>query len=146
MQPEVTSPDEPFAPDLRGVEEILLGALAGSALVPFLHAIATKAGEDVYGKIRSLLSGHLRTRASSELAKSGTVTLVDPDRRVVLTLPAHLGPEQAASLANILVSISADDDWYLVDWDGENCGWRVITSRRRPLQGLDITEHSEISE
>jgi hypothetical protein len=144
MQSDVTSPEQPLTPDVRGAEEILLGALAGSALMPFLQAIATDAGHGVYTKIRSLLSGNSRTRASSDLEKSGTVTLVDPDRRIVLTLPERLAPEQAASLSNILMSTSGD--WRLVDWDVENCGWRVTASRRRPLQGLDVTEHSEISE
>jgi hypothetical protein len=140
MQSSAASPDEPFSPGDRGVGELLLGILSGAALLPFIQAIATKAGEDVYKKISELLSQHQRTQASSELKKSGTVTLVDAECRVVLRLPATLAADQIAKIAHIMVPRGGG--WYLVDWNEEQQTWRVTSLSQWQSSGLYVSsEH-----
>jgi hypothetical protein len=141
MWPGVSKEDGSAEREERGAGDLLLGALVGSALLPFIQAIAGNAGADVYAKIRELLSRRVQSRVSSELEESGTVTLVDPERRVVLCLPSRLTPEQAMTIAN--VTVSSRDGWYLVSWDEQVRAWRVRLLPERPAYGLDVNHDAE---
>jgi hypothetical protein len=119
------------------VGELLLGALAASALMPFVHAIVNKAGEDTYAKISELLARRARSRASAEVEESGSVTLVDPGCRVILRLPARLTPDEAVRISDVMVS--GGSGWYLVSWDEQVKAWRVTVLAQPPSYGLDVT-------
>jgi len=136
MWPGMSKEDGCADREERGAGDLLLGALVGSALLPFIQAIARNAGDDVYAKIRELLSRRVQSRASSELEESGAVTLVDPERRVVLRLPSRLSPEQAVTIAN--VTLSGRNSWYLVSWDEQVKAWRVHLLPEPPAYGLDV--------
>jgi hypothetical protein len=101
---------------------LLLGALAGSTLLPFVQAIASKAGEDVYTKIRDKLSRRHRKQTKSELRTAGTVTIADPDVQVVLQLPASMTAAMAARLGDVRVP-PVRDGWLLVRWDHGRAEW-----------------------
>jgi hypothetical protein len=124
----VTDPEDPELtesdPDPRGAVELLLGALAGSALLPFVQAMATKAGEDVYGKIRDKLSRRHRKQAKSALRAKGTVTIADDDARLLLQLPSTMTASMAARLGNVRVP-SSHDGWLLVRWDPVRSEWQA---------------------
>ncbi|MFC9975322.1 hypothetical protein ACFVH6_30960 [Spirillospora sp. NPDC127200] len=107
----------------RGMTEFLLGTLSASVLLPFVQAMVGRAGEEVYDKIRGLLSREQRARAEAEIAESGTVTLVDPERRIVLRVPARMTPEQALTISG--VAVAAERGWTLVEWDGDAGAWAV---------------------
>ncbi|GAA1528845.1 hypothetical protein GCM10009741_33350 [Kribbella lupini] len=115
---------EPSEADLRGAVELLLGALAGSALLPFVQAMATKAGEDVYGKIRDKLSRRHRKQAKSALRTKGTVTIADDDARLILQLPSTMTASMAARLGTVRVP-SPHDGWLLVRWDPTHAVWQA---------------------
>ena len=117
--PELSEPDA----DPRGAVELLLGALAGSALLPFVQAIATKAGEDVYAKIRDKLSRRHRKQAKSTLRTKGTVTIADDESRLILQLPSTMTASMAARLGDLRVS-STREDWLLVRWDPTHAEWQ----------------------
>jgi hypothetical protein len=117
--PELTEPDA----DPRGAVELLLGALAGSALLPFVQAIATKAGEDVYGKIRDKLSRRDRKRTKDQLSASGTVTIADPESRLILQLPSTMTASMTARLESLRVPIIRDT-WLLVSWNPAQAEWQ----------------------
>jgi hypothetical protein len=110
--------------DPRGAVELLLGALAGSALLPFVQAMATKAGEDVYGKIRDKLSRRDRKQAKSALRTKGTVTIADDDARLILQLPSTMTASMAARLGDVRVP-SPHDGWLLVRWDPSRAEWQA---------------------
>jgi hypothetical protein len=110
--------------DPRGAVELLLGALAGSALLPFIQAIATKAGEDVYGKIRDKLSRRHRKQAKSALRAKGTVTIADDEARLILQLPSTMTATMAARLGNVRVPPTRDG-WLLVRWDPTYAEWQA---------------------
>lgn len=140
MQPSAALPDEPSGPSGRGAGELLLGILSGSALLPFIQAIATKAGEDVYKKISGLLSRNHQMQAVSELKESGTITLVDSECRVVLRFPAILTSDQFLKIVHIIVP--RGDEWYLVDWSDEQQTWHVTSLPQWPSHGLYVgSEH-----
>ncbi|MGI5162967.1 hypothetical protein ACQEU3_01240 [Spirillospora sp. CA-253888] len=119
----------------RGMAEFLLGTLSASVLLPFVQAMVGRAGEEVYDKIRGLLSREERARAEAEIAESGTVTLVDPERLIVLRVPARMTPEQALTISGVVVA--AERGWTLVEWDGDAGGWAVTPIAGPPVAGGD---------
>jgi hypothetical protein len=129
-------------PAERGVTEVLLGALAGSTLLPFFQAIATKAGEDLYARIRGLLSGKKGERARQALETAGHVTLADPSTATVLRLPAELPPEAAHALRFLVLSPHADG-WRLVYWDGVRGSWVVDELDVPPRNAVQLDEAPE---
>ncbi|MBB5840943.1 hypothetical protein [Kribbella italica] len=110
--------------DPRGAVELLLGALAGSALLPFVQAMATKAGEDVYGKIRDRLSRRHRKQAKAALETKGSVIIADDETRLVLQLPSTTTESMAARLGTVRVPATRDG-WLLVRWDPMAGEWQT---------------------
>ncbi|HEY6739435.1 MAG TPA: hypothetical protein VI076_11350, partial [Actinopolymorphaceae bacterium] len=115
----------------RGVVELLLGALAGSTLLPFVQTIASKAGEDAYTWIVGRLTRRQRKQAESEVREAGTVTIAADDSRVVLQLPVPLTPPMAEKLARVAVPRDRHR-WVLVTWDHAASRWLVRESDERP--------------
>ncbi|GLW06934.1 hypothetical protein Misp01_20640 [Microtetraspora sp. NBRC 13810] len=130
---------KPIHPAERGMTEVLLGALAGSTLLPFFQAIATKAGEDLYAKVRSLLSGADRERAQTALDTAGSVTLADRGTMTILRLPAELPPDAAAAL-RLLVLPPPAEGWRIVYWDGARRMWVVDDLDVPPRNAVRIDE------
>ncbi|MGS2617931.1 hypothetical protein ACVCAH_25910 [Micromonospora sp. LZ34] len=108
----------------RGATELLLGALAGSTLLPFIQAVATKAGEDVYQLVRDKLSRKGRRNAKAEIRAAGTVTLTAPGPRIVLQVPERITPTMAARLENVRLPVDRAG-WLLVAWDEPRGRWFV---------------------
>jgi hypothetical protein len=73
---------------VRGVGDLLLAVLAGSALAPFVQTIATKTGDDVYAKIKDLLAR--RSRKAADRPADASIVLVDPELALILELPPTL--------------------------------------------------------
>lgn len=108
----------------RGVLDALLGAAAGSALLPFVQAIVTKGGEDVYAKIKELLSKAGRKKTEDEIKKTGTVTLFSDETRVVLRMPSRMTPQMTAQLKHLRLP-PRGDEWLRVSWDNAKGQWLV---------------------
>jgi hypothetical protein len=123
-------------PDRRAVE-LLLGVLTGSTLLPFLQAISSKAGEDVYAKIRSRLSRKERSRLKIEMRAAGTVTIAANDTRVILQLPSSLTPDMAVQLDDVRVPATREN-WLLVTWDAGRFRWLVHECDEPPPSVLTI--------
>ncbi|MGW0587628.1 hypothetical protein [Streptosporangium sp. NPDC002607] len=137
---EQSSPMSPGGdPAERGVTEMLLGALAGSALLPFLQAVATKAGEDLYTRIRDLLSGESRERARTSIAEAGHVTLADQGSKTIVRLPADLPADAAAALRALRLP-PAEPGWRVVYWDGAHRVWVCHEVDAPPRGALRVDE------
>lgn len=108
----------------RGATEIILAALGGSALLPFVQAVATKAGEDVYKLVRDKLSRRGRKNATAEIRAAGTITLADERARVVLRLPQPLTTEMATRLDSVRLP-ARRIGWLLVSWNPVVRQWVV---------------------
>jgi hypothetical protein len=108
----------------RGVLDVLLGALTGSALLPFLQAIATKSGEDVYAKIKDALPKRHRQRVMAEIKESDTVTLYSADTRIVLRMPAKTTAAMTEQLKQVRLP-PRRDEWLRISWDRASSRWVV---------------------
>ncbi|MBR7833401.1 hypothetical protein KDL01_09000 [Actinospica durhamensis] len=109
----------------RGAVDVLLGALTGTALLPFVQAIATKGGEDAYAKIKHVLSRKGRRRAKGEIKDVGTVTLVFPEERIVLRVPATMTATASEQLAQVRLP-ARRDEWLRISRDQATSRWVVL--------------------
>ncbi|MEU1985738.1 hypothetical protein [Nocardia sp. NPDC019395] len=124
--------------DTRAAGEILLGALAGSALLPFVQAITTKAGEDAYQLIRSVFTRWTRRRAArADLRRTGVVTLADPATRVALQLPRTITPTMAVQLDQVRLP-EQRTAWILIRWDARRTRWLTEECDEPPHPAQDL--------
>ena len=108
----------------RGAADLLVGALTASTLLPFIQAIAAKGGEDVYAKVRRMLSKEQRKRAKVELKDAGIVTIVGADVRVILRMPAKTTAAMIEQLQYVRLP-PRQGQWLRVSWDQARSGWLV---------------------
>jgi hypothetical protein len=119
----------------RGVGEVLLAMLSGSALAPFVQAIATKAGEDVHNKIKGLLGRH-----KADPKPGNPITLVDQRRAIVLKLPPTMAVDDAYDLANVRVPPVPPAQYLLVRYDDKSATWRAEAIQAPPADAIDIDQ------
>lgn len=102
-----------------GSVELMLGALVGGAIVPFVQAISTKAGEDAYAAVRRLLGQ--RTTMSDE-----DIVLGDRSKKVVLRVPKEAlrsSPPETELDLSVGGANSSTGRWQVVTWDPTTNRW-----------------------
>lgn len=105
------------------IPEILTTAVVTAALVPFVQAIASKAGEDVYRAVRRLLPRLLPSGKKPPHVR--TIEVVDPDTRTRLRLDVDLPREAVERLAEVdATAVQASDR--LIYWDRQRRRWTVL--------------------
>lgn len=107
---------------LGSVPEIVTTAVVTAALLPFVQAIATKAGEDVYTAVRRVLPRLLPHR--KERPQVRTIEIVDPDTHTRLRLDVDLPAEAVERLSDVDPSAVRTND-RLIYWDREQRRWTV---------------------
>jgi hypothetical protein len=132
------NPSRPSDPDPdpgsgyeRGAGELLLAALTGSVLAPFIQGVVTKAGEDVYAKIKD----RLQNRRSAE---AGPIVLADPRTRIAVELPATLPTSEAARLAAVRIPESGNRDWLLVEYQPGGALWTIRVVPEPPATAIRL--------
>ncbi|WTO32903.1 hypothetical protein OG399_45520 [Streptomyces achromogenes] len=123
----------------RGAAELLLAALAGSALIPFIQAMATRAGEDLYARVRDLFRSHQRREAERQVATGHHLVLADRQARTILQVPTTISVAEARALARAR-TVRQDGAWTLVAWDAEHSQWSVRTVQDPPATAIDVSE------
>ena len=116
--------------------ELLLATVTGSALAPFVQAIATKLGEDVYGKVKDLLAR--RSREPAEHVPGESLTLADPQRAIVIQLPASLTTTEAAGLAEVRLPERTQTSWVYVRYDPRTPRWQATAIPQPPASAIEI--------
>ncbi|MGW6841314.1 hypothetical protein [Streptomyces sp. NPDC054958] len=119
----------------RNLPELLGGLLAASALIPFFQAIVTKAGEETYAKIRSLLSPAQRARIEDGPRQEGVLTIIDPESRVIVRLPESMELRDLQEIGNLKLRWPWTG-WLLVSHDGS--GWRISHTDAPPEDGITL--------
>ncbi|MFD3580500.1 hypothetical protein [Streptomyces sp. NPDC058644] len=114
--------------DRNGLFDLVTVGLTTALLQPFVQALATKAGEDVWPKIASLVRREQaeppeETRA--HVAAAELLEVVVQDRRLVLLLPKHLPAEAVAQLRQLQETLRGADGWLRVAYDAATCTWEI---------------------
>ncbi|MGW1594935.1 hypothetical protein [Streptomyces sp. NPDC002343] len=116
--------------------EMLLATVAGSALAPFVQAIATKLGEDVYGKVKDLLAR--RSREPAEHVSGESLSLADPQRAIVIQIPASLTTTEAAALAEVRLPERTQAGWVDVRYDPRTGRWHATVVPQPPAGSIEV--------
>ncbi len=127
------------------IVDIVLAATATAAILPFMKAIATKAGEDAYEAIRGLIQRRPRHErndsADSEgeqagyddervswwseaLLSSPACRLIDDSSHVSLSLPVDIPEEAARALGDFNLNLRSNI-WIELSWDEEAKAWVI---------------------
>lgn len=122
----------------RGVSELVVSALTGYAMAPVVQAIATKAGEDVYAKIRHLLGGHHDARP----VPGKPITLVDPGARTVLQIPEKLDRKETYSLRAVRMPQASREEWLLIRYDSASKKWVAERVTEPPADAIELGDRS----
>lgn len=128
---------EPGSGAERGAGELLLAVITGSALAPFVQGVATKAGEDVYAKIKDLLRTRRRAGSTTE-PPPGPIVLADPGTRIAVALPATLPTSEAARLAAVRLPAADRRDWLLVEYRPGEPRWTVRVVTEPPATAIEV--------
>jgi hypothetical protein len=103
------------------------GAVAASIVLPFMQAFASKAGEDAYRAVKSLVK-HLRM--SPEL-----VSLYDPSTHTKLVFVSPLSDEAIKQLAGIT---PARLESRVATWDADAGTWRISVLKAPPVSAEPV--------
>ena len=134
--PAIPEPPRPGVGGERGVGDLLLAVLAGSALAPFVQTIATKTGDDVYAKIKDLLAR--RSRKAVNRPADAPIVLVDPELALILQLPPTLTTTQATQLAALRLPARSPGNWVLVRYDSAAARWRTAMVDQPPPDAVEV--------
>lgn len=108
--------------------------MTGTALAPFAQAIATKIGEDTYGKIKKLLT----RRKVVPPPEGGPIILADPAAAIALEIPAKLDNKDAYTLASVRMPSAAGSQWILVRYDSQSRTWTAVPIAQPPSGAIEI--------
>ncbi|MEU0076241.1 hypothetical protein ABZ027_43000 [Streptomyces sp. NPDC006332] len=127
---------------------LLMGALVGSALSPFVQALATRLGDDVYAKIQEVFARRRSDGAAAsdepDAPRGRTVALADPEQAIAIRLPWRLTPEQARELAWVRLPRSVPGQWLIVQRTDDGTEWQIVAGARPPDDALDVRSDDQI--
>ncbi|MFF3275857.1 hypothetical protein ACFYWU_33700 [Streptomyces chrestomyceticus] len=105
--------------------ELAATAVTTAMLLPFLQALATKAGDDVWPKIRDLVRPGQRDDIEQSLADTQVLELVAADRRMIITMPQRMSAETAHGLQGVVRALTDIGGYYRVRYDAPTGTWDV---------------------
>jgi hypothetical protein len=104
--------------------DFILGMLGGAALIPFVQAISTKAGEDVYAKVRELLG----RRSQGRPVNDADIVVGHRRSKVVLRVPVEAlqSPTQGEAEEPEHEEEGGEPEalWRVITWEPETGHWR----------------------
>jgi hypothetical protein len=123
--------------------ESMLEAAGGAALLPFLTAFVTKAGQDAYDQVRKLITPGKRAHAKAQIVEQGDVTIVDVDAKIVLRIqgstsrPAEVGEPDPPTLP-LRSERSRRKHWILYAWNPASREWERYRIDAPPADGIEL--------
>ncbi|MFF2513876.1 hypothetical protein [Streptomyces sp. NPDC058086] len=116
--------------------DLLLGFLGGSALVPFVQAISTKAGEDAYAKVRELLSRHVQRQPADD----EDIVLIHHPSKVALRMPAEASRPSAPRGRDDADEGegSSNGEWQVITWNPATGDWHQEACATPPANGIRV--------
>lgn len=121
-----------------GATGLLLAWLAGTALAPFVHAIATQGAQDLYAQFRRRLSSSDHDRARRQIEEQRELILVDESARAVLRIPSAVQAEDAYALAAARVPVQGPNEWIEVAWEESGSSWTIRRIDAQPSDAINV--------
>jgi molecular chaperone DnaK len=130
---------------LPGLVEVVTVAIGGSALVPFINALASKAAGDLYDeKLSKLLFKRSRNKSEKRSSKD-IVTVADDATRIIIDLPRSLDSAAPTTLATILQvfsdrTVGSGSLWLRLHPNESGDGWIVTSTDSRPDEAITLPQ------
>lgn len=96
-----------------------------AALLPFVQAITTKAGEEIWPKIAGLIRPGRREAIGERLADADLIELVAQDRRLIITMPKRLSAEASRHLRDVVATLQEVDGCFRLSYDAASRSWEI---------------------
>ena len=109
-----------------GFLELAVTAVSTAALLPFLQAIATKSGEEIWPKIAGLVRPRRRKEITENLRDIELIEIVARDRRLIITMPKRLSAEAAKHLRDVVDTVQDADGWHRLTYDAASRSWEIV--------------------
>ncbi|GAA3881020.1 hypothetical protein [Streptomyces sedi] len=111
-----------------GAVDLVTAVVVVSALQPFVSAIATKAGEDVWPKIAKLVGRRRRKEIEARIDTTETLEIVANEGRLVVEVPTRLPTSAAASLRDVVATLERTEGRFRVGYDAATSTWSIAPS------------------
>ncbi|MGW2027205.1 hypothetical protein [Streptomyces decoyicus] len=119
-------------PGSPGSAEVVITAVGTAAVLPFMQALATQAGNRAFEAARRLVARWVRDPGSGmpPVADGGeSLTVIDEgDGRLTFEVPSGLPDAALEALTRVdleaMAAPSRDGGKVLIRWDAEGCEWR----------------------
>lgn len=117
--------------DLRGAGErigfldLVTMVVITAAVQPFVHAIANKAGEEVWPKIADLIRPGRREEIDQGLADAELLEIVARDRQLIIRMPKRLPVEAARDLRDVVAALQEADGCFQISYDAASRSWDI---------------------
>ncbi|GAA3784946.1 hypothetical protein GCM10023083_21310 [Streptomyces phyllanthi] len=117
--------------DLRGAGErvgfldLVTMVVITAAVQPFVQAIASKAGEEVWPKIADLLRPGRREEVGQGLAEAELLEIAARDGRLVIRMPKRLPVEAARDLRDVVATLEEADGTFEISYDAASRSWDI---------------------
>ncbi|WP_406729444.1 hypothetical protein WJ438_39890 [Streptomyces sp. GD-15H] len=121
-----------------GVLDLATAVVTTAALQPFLSAIATKAGDEVWPKIAGLVRPGRREEADAGLAEAERLEIIAREGRLVIRMPKRLPPEAARDLRDVVAALEEADGCFRISYDAASRSWDIAPTNHeggRPEDG-----------
>ncbi|MGW7291772.1 hypothetical protein ACWGIB_05190 [Streptomyces xiamenensis] len=120
--------------DRTEVLHVVTAVVTTAALHPFIAAIATRAGEEVWPKISGLVRPWRRRRIDARLAGAERLETVARDSGLILDMPKRLPAEAARDLRNVVEVLDKADGRFRVSYDAATRTWDITPADRQDGQ------------
>ncbi|MCC9707901.1 hypothetical protein E4N62_23140 [Streptomyces sp. MNU76] len=108
-----------------GFLDLATAVVTTAALQPFVSAIATKAGEEVWPKIAGLVRHGRREEIDACLADTELLEIVARDGRLVIKMPKRLPAQAARDLRDVVATLEKADGRFRISYDAASRSWDI---------------------
>jgi hypothetical protein len=123
------------AADRTSPLELVGLAVTAAVLQPFVAAIATRAGEEVWPKIAGLVRRERRKEIDRRLDDVDLLELTSCDGRFVISMPKRLSAAAARDLQDVMGTLQNTVGRFRLTYEAETGSWNVIRVEDGPEGG-----------
>lgn len=103
--------------------EVVFTSITTAGIMPFMQAIASKAGEDVWASIRERVPRRRHRRIERDLDSAQLVQVVDVEQRIVVRMPHRLPASAAPGLTQLVQELRNIKTPVLIVYEPEAARW-----------------------
>lgn len=106
----------------RSLGDVIVTTMTTVTLLPFLQAIATRAGEQVPALLRRLW----QKMFDSPAVDTDVADVIVPDRQLIIRMPQQLSAKGVRRLSKIIASPAQLEGWREVSYVADSHSWQIV--------------------